>query len=65
MIVGCYVLHLYCRYADKHDWHREQQNKEYANANEREAKKEARMAGWTFSDGDVTCPGCNKDRRKK
>jgi hypothetical protein len=72
MIAGCYVLHLYCRFAPESPqaiaktgtfdarhygtWFESSDVDTRAQAN-----RQARRRGWRFGrDGDVTCPICVK-----
>lgn len=72
MIVGGYVLHLYCRYNDvEHPWRADGSvpvqrvsSGEFGGYTEADARKQARAAGWAFYEHDVTCPWCSKGRPK-
>lgn len=64
MILGSYDLVLYCRYSSvsknsgKFDASHYQKHGEFGGSSQRDAKRQARKAGWVFSRGDVTCPKC-------
>lgn len=65
MIVGGYVLHLYCRYLaeegyDRHSTGQPGQMREIGAKNRAAALREARRLGWRFNRDDVTCPVCVK-----
>jgi hypothetical protein len=76
MINGCYVLHLYCRFAPESDQSLVPPTKdndgfdarhyggprEFIGETGPQARRAARRAGWKFGrDGDVTCPKCLKN----
>lgn len=55
MIVGCYLLHLYCDNPDCST------SGEFTGTTEAEAKKEARQAGWCFIFNRVYCWTCTPE----
>lgn len=63
-----YTIHAYCRYSNpKHEWHKDRQagSEEFFGRNERDARSEARMAGWLIGkDWMATCPLCRKERKQ-
>lgn len=64
MIVGGYVLHLYCdaKPFDEHELKSPRSGGawQYGGINESQAWRSARFDGWVkHRDGSVTCPECN------
>ena len=71
MIVGGYVLHLYCDYPDNSYQHIGGESSsgfgfgEFAGDNKREAYRDARKYGWKFTqDGRCLCGWCADQGRK-
>jgi hypothetical protein len=68
VIVGAYVLHLYCRYAPQSEQKLAKDRAfdarhyggmgEFGGETAGQARRAARRAGWRFRKGDVTCPTC-------
>ena len=76
MVVGCYVLDLYCRRGPiginagcmgPIDFQLLDQSRgHFTGATVTKARKAARDAGWLFHlDGDVSCPWCAGKRKAK
>lgn len=65
MIVGGYVLHLYCENASEHDY-TDPTLGEYGGGNKSEAYKEAKLDGWFIDDkkGIAICGKCRLNNRK-
>lgn len=71
MIVGGYVLHLYCDYPDDGYEHRGGESStgsgfgEFCKDTKRDTFKAARGSGWSFTkDGRCLCGWCAKQGRK-
>ncbi len=66
MIVGCYCLHLYCRYSNEREcpFHLNYEPEIFGVGCETgsEARQQARKHGWVLdlSEGEATCPACAK-----
>ena len=68
MIVGCYVLHLYCDAPEgscANGWH-EENTDEFTGETASEARRWARDGGWTLDmhAGKALCPSCKKLGRR-
>ena len=64
MIVGCYVLDLYCD--EKNDEHKHQEfPHQYTGETGGQCREAARQEGWKLDlhEGRATCPKCTKRKR--
>lgn len=65
MVVGSFVLHLYCDIPDESHQHRGSAFAEFSGDTAGQARARARQSGWRFERGllRVRCPSCVAARR--
>jgi hypothetical protein len=65
MIVGCYVLDLYCDGCDRNTHTGLTLPDQFTSETGNACRREAIRRGWVFDEDKAYCPTCSKKRKKR